>query len=92
MAVNDNPLSEIEFPDWQNEYVAALLEFEPDKLRERIVEAEGAISKRLHAIAGNVNHTCERQAMADALANLRVLKREKRSHPDWETKSKPPFG
>jgi hypothetical protein len=66
---------------WQKEYVAALLELEPDKLRDRIFEAEAAISRKLHAIAGNVNHTRERQAMADALANLRVLKREK-LHPD----------
>jgi hypothetical protein len=92
MVVKDNPFSEIQYPDWQNVYLAALLELEPGKLRARIVEAEGAISKRLHAIAGNVNHTGERQAMADALANLRVLKREKLNHPVWEKESKPPSG
>jgi len=92
MAVEDNPLSETQYPDWQSKYVAALLEFEPGKLRARIIEADGAISKRLHAIAGNVNHTGERQAMADALANLRVLKREKLNHPVWEKEFKPPSG
>ena len=53
---------------------------EPDKLKERIFKAEAAISSKLEAIAGNVNHTSERQPIADALANLRVLKREK-VHP-----------
>jgi len=28
----------------------------------------------------------ERQAIEDALANLRVLKREKLDYPDWEEK------
>jgi hypothetical protein len=45
-----------------------------------------AIFNRLQAISQGSNHTAERQAIEDALASLRVLKRDNLGFPDWENK------
>ena len=60
--------------DWRPSYQAALLELDPVKLPQRIEQAYRAIQTCLHA---QQNGNCaEYQALADALANLRVLRRE----------------
>jgi hypothetical protein len=63
--------------EWQQRYQAALLECDPAKLPERIEEACRAIQTYMD-IAGPNCPPVERQAMADALATLRVLRREVR--------------
>ena len=72
------------YPEWQNDFRAALLELDREKLRERVATAEAAIFKRLQALSQGLEHTAERQAIQDALANLRVLQREKLGFPDWK--------
>ena len=62
------------YPEWQNEYQVALLELERKKLLERVKAAETAIFNRIQAISPE--HAAERQAIEDALANLRVIRRE----------------
>ena len=62
------------YPEWQNEYQAALLELDRKKLLERVTAAETAIFNRIKAILPN--HAAERQAIEDALASLRVLRRD----------------
>jgi hypothetical protein len=47
MATEDSQV-EIFYPHWQNEYEAALLEPEPERLSDRIQAAETAIFERLH--------------------------------------------
>jgi hypothetical protein len=74
------------YPDWQQEYQAALLELDPQQLAGRIANTETTIFKRLQTISQNPNHVAERQAIEDALASLRVLKRENLGFPDWEKK------
>jgi hypothetical protein len=81
-----SPTPKILYPDWQQEYQAALLELDPDKLRERVEIAETAIFKRLQAISQYPDFGAEREAIEDALADLRVLKQEKLAFPDWEKK------
>ena len=74
------PSPEILYPEWQPEHQAALLELDSEKLRERVAAAETAIfndSSDAHA---------ERQAIEDALASIRVLKRDNLGFPDWENK------
>jgi hypothetical protein len=39
----DHRSSALRYPEWQVPYRAALLEFEPKKLAERVAEAEAAI-------------------------------------------------
>jgi len=74
------------YPDWQQEYQAALLELDPQKLSERIADAEAAIFKRFQIISRSPNHEAERHALEDALASLRTLKTENLGFPDWEKK------
>ena len=77
------------YPEWQCEYRAAVLELDPKQLTERVKAAESAIFTRLQAISGSADSAdghAERQAIEDAMANLRVLKRESLGFPDWEKK------
>jgi hypothetical protein len=78
--------SQIAYPEWQAEYQAALLELDPKQLLERVKAAETAIFNRLQVLSGSNNSRAERQAIEDALASLRVLKRESLGFPDWEKK------
>jgi hypothetical protein len=55
------------YPEWQKSCQAAVVELDRAKLRERIAAAEASAAPVSPA---------ERQAIADALATLRVLKRE----------------
>jgi len=75
------------YPEWQHEYLAALVELDPKTLFERVTAAETAIFNRLQAISHNSDsHTGERRAIEDALAGLRSLKRDNLGFPDWEKK------
>ena len=62
------------YPEWQHQYQAALAEIDRKKLLERVTAAETAIFNRIQAISPE--HIAERQAIEDALANLRVIRRE----------------
>ena len=86
MADTSFPSPKILYPEWQNEFRAALLELDTEKLRERVAAAETAIFNRLQAISQGSNHTAERQAIEDAFASLRVLKQDHLGFPDWEKK------
>ena len=79
-------LPNIPYPEWQNENAAALVELDRDKLPQRVAAAEAAIFNRLQAISQSSDHRAEHQAIEDALAALRVLKRENLGFPDWEKK------
>ena len=60
--------------NWREAYQAALLEVDPAKLPERIERAYQAIQKHIALEIQKDGGEC--QALADALANLRVLRRE----------------
>jgi hypothetical protein len=63
------------------------LNFDPKKLLELVHAPEGAIFNRLQELAqssDSPDNKAERQAIQDALSNLRVLQREKLSFPDWK--------
>lgn len=73
MPDDDTPLI---YPEWQAAFQAAIVEVDPPALTIRIAAAEALIEKRLCEIANDADHDLERRAIADALAALRVLKRE----------------
>ncbi|MDP9158961.1 MAG: hypothetical protein M3O09_01865 [Acidobacteriota bacterium] len=60
---------------WAALYEGALLEFEPEKLIERIDCAETAIEQRLYDLRFDSNHHAERQMIQDAQGALRFLRR-----------------
>ena len=72
----------ISYPEWQQQYQTALLELDREKLPERVAAAETAIYERLQAISRSSDYQAERQAIEDALASLRVLKRNSLEFPD----------
>jgi hypothetical protein len=78
--------SNLRFPVWQLEYQAALLEVDPQKLRERVKAAEAAIFLRQQALGYSSDGHAERQAIEDAMRALRFIKTEKLGYPDWNKK------
>ena len=72
MAARDSqPISEILYPHWQNEYVAALLVGGTATLQKRIKAAEAAIHRRLQQLALDPN---EKHVIGHALASLHSLR------------------
>lgn len=68
-------MADLQFPEWQHEYHAALFELDGTRLLERVVAAESALLKRLQAISQGRNNTIERHKIQEALSNLSVLKK-----------------
>ena len=66
----------IQFPEWQREFEAALREGDWTKLPDRLQAAKAAIFSRLRAKAERPPGTLERIALNDAIHLLRVLRRE----------------
>jgi hypothetical protein len=71
-----DPDLELVYPEWQAEFQAAIIETDLHVLTIRIAAAEALIERRLGETAKDSDHSLERQAIVDALAALRVLKRE----------------
>lgn len=69
-------MGELRYPEWQETYHDALLELNPQKLVQRVNEAERAILSRLQEIRIGSDSRMEAQAIEDALNGLRVLKNE----------------
>lgn len=72
---------------WAEPYQAALIETDDKKLPLRIRAAKAAIDSRLHELQQDHGGTRdERQAMADALQGLNVLRRELETRTDTSFK------
>jgi hypothetical protein len=82
----DSPSPRILYPQWQNEYQAAVVELDREKLPQRVEAAETSIYKWLQQISQSSDDQAERQAIEDAVAGLRILKRDSLGFPDWEKK------
>ena len=67
-------MRDLERQHWESLYSAALLEVDREKLRSLLQAAEQAIQQRLFSLRHNPDHHAERQAIEDALQNLRVLR------------------
>jgi hypothetical protein len=70
----DDPV--IIYPKWQTELMAALAETNPNKLLERVKEAENAISKRFGRISRSTSHAAEIKAIEKAMDALEILRRK----------------
>ena len=73
--------SNLRFPQWQAEYQAALMELNHSKLLGRVTKAEYAIYRRLQSLTNTADCHPELLAIEDALASLRLLKREQVDFP-----------
>ena len=61
-----------QYPDWQPQYRAALLETDPARLKEKIHDAEVVLVKRSQELT-TANDDPERIAIAKAAGALRTL-------------------
>lgn len=65
------------YPEWHEEYKAAMLELDRSKLLERIVLARKAISERMNVfVQDHFGTSEERDAITDALNGLAMLEQE----------------
>ncbi len=74
----------LKFPKWQKLCQEALVELDPEKLKERVLIAEAAVYVRLQELAQGPDGQEERQALIDVTSSLRYLKRDVLKYPDWE--------
>jgi hypothetical protein len=70
-------------PEWKKIFQEALVEVNPERLKERIAESEAAIFQRLQALQSGSDSVGELRALQDASNALLVLKREVLKFPDW---------
>ena len=69
------------YSGWQKPYLDAMLEMNPDRLKDRVASAETAIHLRLRELADSPDSLAERQCLADARNGLLVLKKETSAPP-----------
>jgi hypothetical protein len=81
--VMDNLSSDRNGVEWKSVLQEALIEINPDKLREKVAEAEVAIFQRLQALGQSPDSAEERHTLQDASNALLALKREVLKFPDW---------
>ena len=81
-------MPELKYENWRGSYQQAMLELDPARLCQRILEAEAAIFERLQQLSmdGHAKGVQEeRMEINDAIANLRVLQQEKLQFPGWKS-------
>ena len=71
----------IKYPHWQREFENALLEANPQTLRQRVDAAEAALFLRSQALAGSAPDQAEQQAIFDAIRILRDIQEKKLGYP-----------
>lgn len=69
-------MTRLKYPQWQRHYEAVLLEFDPNRLRKLVTEAETAIFSRLEVLSESPDGHDERQAIKDAANALYTIKRD----------------
>ena len=74
----------LRFPNWQREYESAVLETDKSVLFKRVEVAEAAILTRRDALEHDSSSQTERGGIEEALAKLRVLKRDRLHFGDTE--------
>jgi hypothetical protein len=78
---------------WYEFYKTALLETDWTKMQERIQEAESAMDERQRVLSADHGGAPEeRQALADAISGLRVLRRDAADWQDRQTHDETPDG
>jgi hypothetical protein len=74
-------VQDLNYSGWQKPYLDAMLEMNPDRLKDRVASVEAAIQLRLRELADSPDSQAERQCLADARNGLLVLKKETSAPP-----------
>jgi hypothetical protein len=72
---------ELKYPKWQAPVQDLILEFDREKLSEKVRRVESLISDRLQQLRQEGNGGGELQAIDDALRTLRIIKRDTLDRP-----------
>ena len=64
---------ELRYPEWQKPLQDLILEFDREKLAEKVKKVEALIIERDRQLRVSDSHTDERVALSDAMAIIRVL-------------------
>lgn len=67
---------------WRPEFQEVVVEFDREKLIEKVQKFETAVFLRLQELASSSDHHGEREAIADAASTIAALKKNKLSHSD----------
>jgi hypothetical protein len=79
MAKVDN--HDLLYPEWQNPLLQAQLETDPQRVQERVFQAEAAIFARLQELAGSSDRHQESAAISNATEELLRIKTDKLKWP-----------
>jgi hypothetical protein len=71
----------MKYPEWQQPLLEAILEFDPEVLARKIRHAEVLIKSRRRELWADGKDANEERALEDALASLRILKRDRLAQP-----------
>jgi hypothetical protein len=83
------PNEDLRFPDWQALLHEVILEYDREKLAEKVQMLETLIFERLQKPMPLNDDPAEREALDHALSTLRDIKRDRLGFPDWEIGSDP---
>jgi len=75
---------EISYPQWEPEFQAAMVELDGERALERIELAECTIFQRVRTLSKLPEQDEERSALANALSNLRALRKNVRGETSPE--------
>lgn len=70
----------LDYPTWQEPLAAAILEFNPQQLPEKLQRAEGAIAKRLEELRFADRSEDEVRLLFDGLSIIRDVKQDRLGH------------
>jgi len=73
---------DLKYPQWQEPLAEAILEFDPQQVREKVQRAEEAIVRRIEELAFDPRNGRERQALVDGLELLRIVKKDRLGIPE----------
>ena len=69
--------AELKFPQWQGPLQQLILEFDPEKLPEKIQSVETLVLARLQQLDHGSDSRVEKIALHDALSIIRIMKRDR---------------
>lgn len=77
---------------WQEAYLEAFLDTDPQNLVSRVAAAERAIYLRTEELRSSENGQVEWRAIADAISGLTILKKEIKASGEVRTERTPEIG
>jgi len=75
---------ELKYAKWQAPLQEVIVEFDPEKLAEKVQKVESLLFERLRQLRPEIDGQGERAAINDALSILRLIQRGRLGYPDLQ--------